>query len=155
MEVTVLKGKLITLGDALVSTDKTGSITTYSYIEMESGEVFKKVIVASGLNGKLQNVLNDDYTEIHLLTGKEKSFVLAIKDARNRIYAIDAKIEKNIIVLTISILISSISFLSGHEAGNLISGFLFLSVSYFIWSRSKRNNDLVKYIDSLTGAIKI
>lgn len=158
MKVTIAKGSIRSLGDATISaSDKGKGDTTYSYIEMISGEVFKKVRVPFGLDGKLKAVSNDDYVEIHLVSD---AYVVAIKDSSGRTYSIEPSNSFlfiylwSIIIGLFGALILAASVESGKGSDYFFSAMALLA-AFGLWKLASHNKFIKNHINSLPGVIKI
>jgi hypothetical protein len=89
----VVKGVIKELGSAVTDADAESGYAsvTYTYIEFEDGQMLRRVRVLAGLNGKLDNALQEKQpVELHVYTLKKKElFMLALKTHEGKIYATD------------------------------------------------------------------
>jgi len=149
MKISVVKGKLKSIGNGTVEHKDDGSIFTYSFIEMESGEIIKRVAMKDGLASKLKEGLNSGGTELHLapVKGKDTSLLIAIRNENDRLYAMGLDISwlsKNswIILAVVGVLTIPIAI-----------GLFFLIASWGSWRGIKPMLSINKYIESLPSPV--
>ena len=93
MSINTYKGRISVLGDSTTISSGNGSTTTYSYIEMEGGEMIKKFTAFMGIDGLVKTAFeNQDLIELHVIdtlpgSPNLESVVLAIKRGDGKLYA--------------------------------------------------------------------
>ena len=93
MTIKTYSGRITVLGDSVSSSNAAASQNTYSYIELESGEIIRRVKTMMGLDGQLRAAYKEnEIVELHfneILTGVPDpgSVLLAVRRGSGKLYA--------------------------------------------------------------------
>lgn len=116
-------GSVTELGDAVVKTAQTGSLTTYSYVVV-GNNTLKKLKVFSGVDGKLKAALSAE-APVTLFT--KNGFLVGIKLANGQTFGSDFGGGLAYYILFIGCLVLGLMF------ALFIFGLLFLWVAWEQW----------------------
>lgn len=149
MNPVVYKGVIKNLGDAV----SMGPINYYSSIEMDNGQVIKKV-TNHGLGSKLQQAFNEGASvELHIapwvdkIAGLQLRGLLAIKTGDGHIYATEPVSPSSLNIFLV-ILLVPLGLITLPLFG---IGLVFLWLAWKLWSVTRKQKDLVRYLNSLNA----
>jgi hypothetical protein len=161
MEFKTYKGRIAVLGDAISSTNQTGSINTYSYIELEGGQILRRFRTVMGLDGQFVAAFKEnEVVELHVnevLTGVPDPGValLAIRRGNGKLYATHIPPSEMPFILRV---LPTVCFVAGLFTFWVGIGFLIWWAGWKLYKFKKtfaKGDEVRSYIKSLDGAIEI